>query len=202
MKRIIHACVAAGLTLIVFSSCTNSQSNNTIYANTEDSSQKSMVMETTELIPTEEPTTEEPTTTCESTTEVITESPTTKEETLTQGVWIKYSPQALMYESYKFGNDGIVEKTEYIAENGTVKEYTLTNSHAFLTYLIRGNQILINDKGSREWTWYFTDDDNTLEFVYKDGAGYPNDTKNISQKIYRRDSNPDYQTMMSERKKD
>ena len=196
MNKIIHVCVATSLALIVFSSCTNGQSNNAMNTNTEDSSHNSMVMETTEMLSSEQPTTEEPT------TEEITEAPTTKEETLTQGVWIKYSPQALMYESYRFGDDGIVERTDYIAENGTVKEYTLTDSHAFLTYFIRGNQILINDKGSREWTWYFTDDINTLEFVYKDGAGDPSDTKNVSQKIYRRDSNPDYQTMMSERKKD
>ncbi len=196
MNKTVHVCTVTGLALFLFSSCINSQSNNAMNTNTEESSQNSLIIETTEMLPTEEPTTEEPT------TEVITEAPTTKEETLTQGVWIKYSPQALMYESYKFGNDGIVEKTDYIAENGTVKEYTLTNSHAFLTYFIRGNQILINDKGAREWTWYFTDDINTLEFVYKDGAGDPSDTKNVSQYIYRHDSNPDYQTMMNERKKD
>ena len=92
-------------------------------------------------------------------------------------------------------NEGIVEKTGYALVNNNVQEY---KSVVFQTYRIRGNQILINDKNGKEWTWYFTDDEDTLEYAYQDGLG--GETYTVSQKIRHHDSLPDYDTAMSERK--
>ena len=147
------------------------------------------------MFSTEEHTTEEPT------TEVITEAPTTKTDILKDGVWISYSPQALMFDAYQFGDDGILEKTTYVFETGSVEKYSGNDSHAFLTYRVRGNQILIADKKSIEWTWYFTDDADTLEFAYQDVMGGDRDNViTVSKKIRRHQSLPDYSTAKSERK--
>lgn len=152
-------------------------------------------MEATEIISTEYPTTEE------STVEVITEAPTTKTDQIKEGVWISYSPQALMFDAYQFGDDGILEKTAYVFETGSVEKYSGNDSHAFLTYRVRGNQILITDKKSIERTWYFTDDADTLEFANQDVMGGDRDNAiTVSQKIRRHQSLPDYSTAKNERK--
>lgn len=129
------------------------------------------------------------------TTEPQTEVPKTKEDTLKEGMWISYSPQDVVFDAYVFSDDGILEKTGYSLVNGNVQEY---KSVVFQTYRIRGNQILINDKSGKEWTWYFTDDEDTLEYAYQDGLG--GETYTVSQKIRHYDSLPDYDTAMSERK--
>lgn len=178
------------------------QSNNQTYSTTENVS----VVETTKEPEhtTAEPTTAEPTTveptTIDPTTEVPTNSPTeaqkTKEEILKEGMWISYSPQDVVFDTYVFSDDGILEKTGYSLTNGNVQEYMPV---VFQTYRIRGNQILITDKNGNEWTWYFTDDENILDYSYTDSMG--GETYTVSQKIRHHDSLPDYDTAMSERKK-
>ena len=178
------------------------QSNNQTYSTTENVS----VVETTKEPEhtTAEPTTVEPTTveptTIDPTTEVPTNSPTeaqkTKEEILKEGMWISYSPQDVVFDTYVFSDDGILEKTGYSLTNGNVQEYMPV---VFQTYRIRGNQILITDKNGNEWTWYFTDDEDILDYSYTDSMGGEKYT--ISQKIRHHDSLPDYDTAMSERKK-
>lgn len=185
--------------IVITASC---QSNNQTYSTTENVS----VVETTKEPEhtTAEPTTVEPTTveptTIDSTTEVPTNSPTeaqkTKEEILKEGMWISYSPQDVVFDTYVFSDDGILEKTGYSLTNGNVQEYMPV---VFQTYRIRGNQILITDKNGNEWTWYFTDDENILDYSYTDSMG--GETYTVSQKIRHHDSLPDYDTAMSERKK-
>lgn len=173
-------------------------------SNVDNNSKNVTVKEPTDNpILTAEPSSEELTftgsTTIEPTTEVPTNPPTevpkTKEDTLKEGMWISYSPQDVVFDAYEFSDDGILEKTGYSLVNGNVQEY---KSVVFQTYRVRGNQILINDKNGKEWTWYFTDDEDTLEYAYQDGLG--GETYTVSQKIRHYDSLPDYDTAMSERK--
>ena len=114
------------------------------------------------------------------------------------GIWIKYSPQALVLESYDF-NDGIIEVKEYNFENGVMAESNLSDADVFMTYEINGNNIVINDNNSREWTWNFTDNKDILEYKYQEYLG-PEEGEMITQKIYRHDSLPSYETAMNERK--
>lgn len=197
MKNTIVITICAALFLFI----TGCQSNN----QTDSKSEIVSVVDTTKKpelntaeITTVEPTTEQPTTiepSTEAPTEPPTEAPKTKEDVLKEGMWISYSPQDVVFDAYIFSDEGIVEKTGYALVNNNVQEY---KSVVFQTYRIRGNQILINDKNGKEWTWYFTDDEDTLEYAYQDGLG--GETYTVSQKIRHHDSLPDYDTAMSERK--
>lgn len=121
-----------------------------------------------------------------------------KTSRLKNGVWIQYSPQAMLFDAYVFTDDETVEKTRYSFENGDVTEYSDGDTYALYTYRLRGNQVLLTDENNREWTWYFTDDDDTVEFAYQDTMG--GETHTISQKIRRHPSLPDYETAINERK--
>lgn len=198
MKRVISF-ILCGLICLTLTSCAEgarlASEENLSEQSTESFTEKATVHE---LQTTAEPTTVEPTT-VEITTQAPTPPPTeaqkTKEDTLKEGMWISYSPQDVVFDAYVFSDDGILEKTGYSLVNGNVQEY---KSVVFQTYRIRGNQILINDKSGKEWTWYFTDDEDTLEYAYQDGLG--GETYTVSQKIRHYDSLPDYDTAMSERK--
>lgn len=195
-KRIIAVAVCITI-LALTAGCQNDKTD----SKTEDVSvtdqtkatEQTTMEPTTVASTTVEPTTVEPTT--ETPSEPPTEAPKTKEDTLKEGMWISYSPQDVVFDAYVFSDDGILEKTGYSLVNGNVQEY---KSVVFQTYRVRGNQILINDKNGKEWTWYFTDDGDTLEYAYQDGLG--GETYTVSQKIRHYDSLPDYDTAMSERK--
>ena len=200
MKKILFISICIAFVLYA-AGC---QSNNQTDRKTETIS----VVDTTKGLEhnTEEPTTVEPTTvepttvepttiapTTEAPTEPPTKAPKTKEDTLKEGMWISYSPQDVVFDAYVFSDDGILEKTGYSLVSGSVQEYM---SVVFQTYRVRGNQILITDKNGNEWTWYFTDDEDTLEYVYQDGLG--GETYTVSQKIRHHNSLPDYDTAMNE----
>ena len=195
-KRIIAVAVCITI-LALTAGCQNDKTD----SKTEDVSVTDQTKATEQT--TVEPTTVELTTVEPTTVEITTQAPTppptkakkTKEDTLKEGMWISYSPQDVVFDAYVFSDDGILEKTGYSLVNGNVQEY---KSVVFQTYRVRGNQILINDKNGNEWTWYFTDDEDTLEFAYKDTMG--GQTFEVSQKIRHHDSLPDYGTAMSERK--
>ena len=195
-KRIIAFAVCITI-LALTAGCQNGKTD----SKTEDVSvtdhtkatEQTTVESTTVELTTVEPTTVEITT--QVPTPPPTEVPKTKEDTLKEGMWISYSPQDVVFDAYVFSDDGILEKTGYSLVNGNVQEY---KSVVFQTYRVRGNQILINDKNGKEWTWYFTDDEDTLEYAYQDGLG--GETYTVSQKIRHYDSLPDYDTAMSERK--
>ena len=191
-KRIIALAVCATI-LTVISGCQNSKTEDVSVTDHTKATEPTTVELTTVELTTLEPTTVEITT--EAPTPLPTEVPKTKEDTLKEGMWISYSPQDVVFDAYVFSDDGILEKTGYSLVNGNVQEY---KSVVFQTYRIRGNQILINDKNGNEWTWYFTDDEDTLEFAYKDTMG--GQTFEVSQKIRHHNSLPDYGTAMSERK--
>lgn len=131
-------------------------------------------------------------------TQPPTEAPKTRASVLESGLWIKYSPQAPIFEAYEF-NDGIIERKEYLYENGSVEEYNSDHTYAFMTYEVNGDNIEIHDNNGREWTWHFTDDDDILEFSYEDTMG--GETYFVKQLIRHHDSVPNYDTAMNESKK-
>ena len=114
-----------------------------------------------------------------------------KEDILNSGIWVKYSPQAPMFETYAF-SDGIIEHKEYMFDNGSVREYNSGNTRSFMTYTVDDNGVTIRDDKSREWTYYFTDDEGVLERTYQDTYG--NDTFTATEKMYHHDSLPSYET--------
>lgn len=183
----------AALIICVVSGCSNATQVNSSETNATD---KLSAVENVEV------TTEEQTTAIVTTAEPTTDKPTekiqTKEDILENGIWIKYSPQALVLESYDF-SDGIIEVKEYNFENGVMAESNLSDADVFMTYEINGNNIVINDNNSREWTWNFTDNKDILEYKYQEYLG-PEEGEMITQKIYRHDSLPSYETAMNERK--
>ena len=192
-KRFLASVVCATI-LALTAGCQNSKTEDTSVSNQTKVTEQTTVEPTTVEPTTVEPTTIEPTT--EAPTEPPTEAPKTKADTLKGGMWISYSPQDVVFDAYVFSDDGILEKTGYSLTNGNVQEYMPV---VFQTYRVRGNQILITDKNGNEWTWYFTDDENILDYSYTDSMG--GETYTVSQKIRHHDSLPDYDTAMSERKK-
>lgn len=196
MKKALVSVICIAVVLIVAGCQNNSTDSKTVHesvSNVTKEQEQTTVESTTVELTTVEPTTVEITT--QAPTPPPTEAQKTKEDTLKEGMWISYSPQDVVFDAYVFSNDGILEKTGYSLVNGNVQEYMPV---VFQTYRIRGNQILINDKSGKEWTWYFTDDEDTLEYAYQDGLG--GETYTVSQKIRHYDSLPDYDTAMSERK--
>ena len=196
MKKALVSVICIAVVLIVAGCQNNSTDSKTVHesvSNVTKEQEQTTVESTTVELTTVEPTTVEITT--QAPTPPPTEAQKTKEDTLKEGMWISYSPQDVVFDAYVFSDDGILEKTGYSLVNGNVQEY---KSVVFQTYRIRGNQILINDKSGKEWTWYFTDDEDTLEYAYQDGLG--GETYTVSQKIRHYDSLPDYDTAMSERK--
>ena len=196
MKKALVSVICIAVVLIVAGCQNNSTDSKTVHesvSNVTKEQEQTTVESTTVELTTVEPTTVEITT--QATTSPPTEAQKSKEDTLKEGMWISYSPQDVVFDAYVFSDDGILEKTGYSLVNGNVQEY---KSVVFQTYRIRGNQILINDKSGKEWTWYFTDDEDTLEYAYQDGLG--GETYTVSQKIRHYDSLPDYDTAMSERK--
>ena len=191
-KRIIAFAVCITI-LALTAGCQNNKIEDVSVTDQTKATEQTTVESTTVELTTVEPTTVEITT--QAPTPPPTEAPKTKEDTLKEGMWISYSPQDVVFDAYVFSDDGILEKTGYSLVNGNVQEYMPV---VFQTYRIRGNQILINDKSGKEWTWYFTDDEDTLEYAYQDGLG--GETYTVSQKIRHYDSLPDYDTAMSERK--
>lgn len=195
-KRIIVFAVCTTI-LALTAGCQNNKTDSKV-EDVSVSEQTNVNEQTTIESTTLELTTVEPTTVeiaTQAPTYPPTEAPKTKEDILKEGMWISYSPQDVVFDAYVFSDDGILEKTGYSLVNGNVQEYM---SVVFQTYRIRGNQILINDKNGHEWTWYFTDNEDTLEYAYQDGLG--GETYTVSQKIRHHDSLPDYDTAMSERK--
>ena len=196
MKKALVSVICIAVVLIVAGCQNNSTDSKTVHesvSNVTKEQEQTTVESTTVELTTVEPTTVEITT--QAPTPPPTEAQKTKEDTLKEGMWISYSPQDVVFDAYVFSNDGILEKTGYSLVNGNVQEYMPV---VFQTYRVRGNQILINDKNGKEWTWYFTDDEDTLEYAYQDGLG--GETYTVSQKIRHYDSLPDYDTAMSERK--
>ena len=196
LKKALVSVICIAVVLIVAGCQNNSTDSKTVHesvSNVTKEQEQTTVESTTVELTTVEPTTVEITT--QAPTPPPTEAQKTKEDTLKEGMWISYSPQDVVFDAYVFSDDGILEKTGYSLVNGNVQEYMPV---VFQTYRIRGNQILINDKSGKEWTWYFTDDEDTLEYAYQDGLG--GETYAVSQKIRHYDSLPDYDTAMSERK--
>ena len=199
MKKVILSTVM--ILLCCMAACAAKPTSESSVRPAEPSAQPTLETEATEITPTPEPTvppTIAPTT---KATDYVS-YPTwdeRKKEQLQSGIWIQYSPQAMLYEAYVFGDDGTAEKTKYVFERGTVEEFSGADSHVSIQYRLRGNQVLLTDEKSQQWTWYFTDDDDTLEFAYQDIVG--GETYTISQKIRRHQSLPDYETAMNERKK-
>lgn len=199
MKKVILSTVM--ILLCCMTACAAKPTSESSVRSAEPSAQPTSETEATKITPTPEPTvppTIAPTT---KATDYVS-YPTwdeRKKEQLQSGIWIQYSPQAMLYEAYVFGDDGTAEKTKYVFERGTVEEFSGADSHVSIQYRLRGNQVLLTDEKSHQWTWYFTDDDDTLEFAYQDIMG--GETYTISQKIRRHQSLPDYETAMNERKK-
>ena len=193
MRKSIIAFAVCAIILALTAGCQNNKTEDVSVTDQTKATEQTTVEPTTVELTTVEPTTVEITT--QAPTPPPTKAKKTKEDTLKEGMWISYSPQDVVFDAYVFSDDGILEKTGYSLVNGNVQEY---KSVVFQTYRVRGNQILINDKNGNEWTWYFTDDEDTLEFAYKDTMG--GQTFEVSQKIRHHDSLPDYDTAMSERK--
>ena len=59
---------------------------------------------------------------------------------LENGLWIKYSPQAALFETYEF-SDGVIERKEYSYENGSISEFNSDNTYAFMTYKADDNSV-------------------------------------------------------------
>ena len=183
------------LTVFTLSGCSASLQESTDKTSdaeplTEVTTEASTAESSTEATPTIESPTENPTT-------PPTEAPKSREDILENGIWVKYSPQASIFEAYQF-SDGIIERKEYIFENGTVEEFNTDHTHAFMTYTLNENSLTIRDDDAREWTWDFTDDDNIMEHRYEDTMG--GETYSVVQQIYRYDSLPGYDTAASNRK--
>lgn len=132
-----------------------------------------------------------------------TQSNTVLEDTsnnrLENGLWIKYSPQAALFETYEF-SDGIIERKEYSYENGSITEFNSGNTYAFMTYKADDNSVTIRDEKSNEWIWNFSDDEETLERTYQDTLG-GTDTYTVTEKMYHHDSFPSYETVKEQSKK-
>ena len=118
---------------------------------------------------------------------------------LEDGLWVKYSPQAAIFDTYQF-SDGIVEHKEYIYETGAIEEYNSEHTHSFMTYTVNDDSVTIRDKNSQEWTYYFTDDENIIERTYEDVMGGV-DTFTVTEKMYHHDSLPSYETVKEQSKK-
>lgn len=115
------------------------------------------------------------------------------------GLWVKYSPQAAIFDTYKF-NDGIIEHREYAYETGSVEEYNSEHTHSFMTYTVNDDSVTIRDKNSQEWTYFFTDDENIIERTYEEVMGGV-DTFTVTERMYRHDSLPSYETVKEQSKK-
>ena len=73
-----------------------------------------------------------------------------KEDILNSGIWVKYSPQAPMFETYAF-SDGIIEHKEYMFDNGSVREYNSGNTRSFMTYTVDDNGNITSEKLYNDW---------------------------------------------------
>lgn len=118
---------------------------------------------------------------------------------LENGLWIKYSPQAALFETYEF-SDGVIERKEYSYENGSISEFNSDNTYAFMTYKADDNSVTIRDDKSNEWIWYFSDDGENLERTYQDTLG-GTDTYTVTEKMYHHASFPSYETVKEQSKK-
>ena len=139
----------------------------------------------------------------ESNSDNSTQSNTAFEDTsnsnLENGLWIKYSPQAALFETYEF-SDGIIERKEYSYENGSIVEFNADYTYAFMTYKADDNRVTIRDDKSNEWNWDFSDDGETLERTYQDTLG-GTDTYTVTEKMYHHDAFPSYETVKEQSKK-
>lgn len=117
---------------------------------------------------------------------------------LENGLWVKYSPQAELFETYVF-TDGIIECKEYRYDTGSIEEFNSQNTHAFMTYQVDDDSVTIRDNNGAEWTWYFTDDEDIMERTYQDFVG--TDTFTVTEGLYRHDSFPSYETVKEQSRK-
>lgn len=134
----------------------------------------------------------------EPTTEEETEAPKTSEDIIQTGIWVKYSPQASLFDSYEF-SDGIIEHKQYNFENGSVEEQDPEYNYTFMTYKIDGNTLTLVDDSNKEWVWSFSEDEDTLERTYEQEVG--TDTFTVTEKMYHYDSLPPYETVKQDSQK-
>lgn len=155
---------------------------------------------TSEQITTLQPTTKdektEPPT--EKQTEKHTEPPTKSKNSLESGMWVKYSPQAAIFETYEF-SDGIIERKEYSFENGNIEEFNSNSTYKFMTYKADEDGVIIRDDSGKEWTYYFASNKNVLERTYQDTMG--TDTFTVTENMYHHDSFPSYATVKEQSQK-
>lgn len=173
--------VIIAITAILFVGCSS------------NSSDKTVTEESTDTIETEEETTVE-----ETTEEPTTESTDTQKDIIETGVWVKYSPQASLFETFEF-SDGIIERKQYSYENGSVEEHDPEFNNTFMTYEVDDDTLTLADDSNKEWVWSFTDDADILERTYEESVG--TDTFTVTEKMYHYDSLPSYKTVKKDSQK-
>ncbi len=127
-----------------------------------------------------------------------TEPPKQSKNNIESGMWIKYSPQAAIFETYEF-SDGIIERKEYSYESGSITEFNSDYTYAFMTYKIDGDSVTIRDDKSKEWTYNLSEDKTLMERTYQDTMG--TDTFTVTERMYHHDSFPSYETVIEQSKK-
>lgn len=132
-------------------------------------------------------------------TEPPTEPQITSKVNLETGLWVKYSPQAAIFDTYKF-IDGVIEHKEYVYESGSIEEFNSDHTYSFMTYTVDENSVTIRDNNSKEWTYYFSSDEDTLERTYEEVMG-GTDTFTVTEKMYHHESLPSYETVKEQSKK-
>lgn len=114
---------------------------------------------------------------------------------LETGVWIRYSPQDVVFDVYEF-NDGIVVNESYSYSDGIVKKYM---DNVYMTYEIKGNDIIITQDSSYSLIYNFTDDSDVLWYSWESFAGPYESGPIVTQKIYHRESIPTYDEAVKEK---